>query len=716
MDFTGEIVHFIYRNEANGYSICVVENDYEAIKAVGVFFGFNEGDLVNITGNEENHPRYGKQLNVEKIKRVEINEEDRLIKLLIGQNIPGIGEVQSKRIVDMFGEKTLEIFEKDIDKLIKIKGIGKKTLEKIKENYSPIFDQAKILMFLQELGISQSKISLIISTYGEDSEEIIKENPYRLCFDIEYFSFKLADKIAFKLGHKKDNSNRTMAFLLNYLNEKLFYGHVFIYKDRLKNDMMKSLSSTAKEVEESINILESMGNIIEDNKKIYLTQSYRSELDIASGLFRLISSANEILIDEGIHFFESKSSIELNKKQKEALKSVFKNGICIITGGPGTGKTTLINAITTIASSSNIALCAPTGRAAKKMEVDGFEAKTIHRLLEYKYVEGEDTLLFERDENNPLDYDIIIVDELSMIDTFLMAHLMKAIKPGTRLVLIGDTDQLPSVGAGKVLNDLINSKKVPVVFLDFIYRQSEISHIPIYSRQIIRGETNFIDENSDDFKVFKLRNESDLLDFIVEYLENLDKNEYNCTQILTPMKKGKIGTRNLNKVIKEIINPGNKNKLQRGDISFKIGDKIMQIKNNYQMEWINRTTNLQGLGVFNGDIGEIIDIDEKEKALRVIYDDDKECVYQGADINELEHAYAVTIHKSQGSEFKRVILLFAYVPDILSNRNLLYTAITRAKEEIIIAGSKNSMVNMTIREDTFKRNTSLKERIEEIFI
>ncbi|PID82511.1 MAG: hypothetical protein CSB16_00990 [Clostridiales bacterium] len=711
MKIVGKIEHFIYKNNTNGYGVAVVNSSGDKIKAVGTFLGYDVADRVEIEGEIVFHKKYGEQIKINKMKRVFRSKSDRLITLITASNISGIGKSQARRIVEYFGEETLEIFESDIDRLIEVRGIGEITLEKIKRTYVSIVDRPQVLFFLQNMNISDAFIPKILAKYSEDAERIIRDNPYVLCFDIPRFGFLKADELARRLEY--DNSeNRAKAFVFSFMNTRLQRGDVFVYLEELEKVISENLEVDSEKIVDDMMRLD---HIIVDNNKIYLKEPYMCEQTVASSLYRISQNIDRRDIESDIIRFENEFDISLNSEQKNALRSVFSSGVTVITGGPGTGKTTLIKAIVYIAGEKNTGLCAPTGRAAKRMESAGKEAKTIHRMLEYKFDEDSNSLSFERNENYPLDYDIIIVDEASMIDIFIMSALLRATGSYTRLVIIGDTNQLPSVGAGRVLNDIIESEKYPVETLSVIYRQTSRSVIPFIARNILRGEVDFFYQVAEDFMCETLSSVNKVYNYIQSYVSELDRSELRNIQFLTPMKKGKLGTRQLNKFLQKLINPDDKLSFSIGEREFKLGDRVMQVKNDYNVEWVDLFSEEKGMGIFNGDIGEIEEIFPESRSFKIVFDDMRVCYLNYEDAINIEHSYAITIHKSQGNEFSKVVLVIGIIPPLLANRSVFYTGITRASDELVLLGSKKDMINMTMRISDINRNTSLKERINSYY-
>lgn len=730
---SGAVDSIIYRSEENGYTVARIKEDNIIHTIVGGLPHIREKQLLKLSGIWINHPSFGKQFKVEKCEEIVPSSSKDIEKYLSSGVIQGIGPVTAKKIVSKFGDKTLEILDKDIKKLREVEGIGNKKFKIIEESYTEQKELKDIYIFFQSNGLTTKQCMKIYKKYGVIAIDVVKENPYKLCEDIVGIGFKISDKIAKSIGIDKDSPFRIQTGIQYIINEFCANGNTYMPKELLIENAIEILE-VSKEIIEK-NILDgALDNKIKIEKiygieGVFTIPYYYCELGITNKILTLaISHFKEIDKDVGalVINFEKRNNIKFGKVQREAIIGAFENGIEIITGGPGTGKTTIIKCIIDIFESCGlrVALGAPTGRAAKRMtESTGREAKTIHRMLDLG-VRDDDDFVLSNDDENSLNTDVVIIDEASMIDVVIMNSLLKAIKNGTRFIIVGDIDQLPSVGPGNVLRDLIESNFTKVIRLDEIYRQGKESMIVVNAHKINKGEMPILNDKNSDFYFLRENIQERILETIKQLVNyrlpkfNTKWDKLRDIQVLTPMRRGLLGVNNLNSNLQDVLNPENKNKNEKAfrDFIFREGDKVMQIKNNYQLKWerIAGKGEFKGMGVFNGDMGFIEKIDLEEKQVYVIYDDERRVIYDFIYLDELELAYAITIHKSQGSEFKVVIMPSYMGSPLLMNRNLLYTGITRAKEMVVVNGDIKSLSYMINNTKSMDRYSSLKFRIEEI--
>ena len=731
----GTIEDIIYQNEENGYTVCTILHEGDEISCVGDMLGIYQGEDVKLIGAWVTHPVYGKQIKVEMYERSMPKTVQGMEKYLASGVIKGIGPKIAKKIVKHFGLDTFRIIEEEPLVLAQINGISQKKAKEIGEVFHVQYELRRAMLFLQDYGITATYAIKIYKEYKEKTMEIIKNTPYRLVEDIFGIGFKKADEIAYRAGIAKDDPHRIKAGIMYLLSSFSANGHTYMPRALLAHEAVSLLEVYEDYAENALIELNLSKQIIikmYDHGQngvlepcVFLTSYFYSEQGVARKLIDLASLYQKDSIediDEELERTEKDLKIELVEEQREAIKHVLLNGVTVITGGPGTGKTTTINALLHMLSKAGeeVLLAAPTGRAAKRMsEATGREAQTIHRLLEINYIrEDAARQMFNRNEDNPLEADVIIVDEMSMVDINLMYALLKAVIPGQRLVLIGDADQLPSVGAGNVLKDIIKSKRIPVIRLIKIFRQATQSAIIVNAHRINKGEYPVANEKDSDFFFIKKSAQEDVKETIIDLITTrLPKyqgfDSLKDIQVLAPMRKGIIGVQELNKAIQKAVNPAHSLKTEkeyRGMI-FRQGDKVMQIKNNYNTPWkvYSRlgTAIDEGIGVFNGDCGLITKIDLEAEILTVEFDDQKVVEYEFNQLDELELAYAVTIHKSQGSEYPAVIIPIHSGPAMLFNRNLLYTAITRAKKMVVGVGLKETMEKMIDNNKEIERYTSL---------
>lgn len=734
---SGYIEKIVFRNEENGYTVLSLVLDDDEITCVGNFVSINEGEYVEMSGNYTDHYTYGEQFLVETYEIKEPEDVKAIERYLGSGAIKGVGPVLANRIVKKFSTNTFNIIENEPELLATIKGISKRIAMDIYKQFDEKRSIRSAMMFLQEYGIAGNMALKIYNFYGEKIYEILKTNPYKMAEDIVGIGFVTADEIAVKVGINKYSEPRIEAGILYGLMQGNNQGHIYLPEEKLveyTRELLAVESNLIKIGIENLILNRKINIITEDNDiKVYLAPYYYMELNIARMLKDLNIMYNKVNdnLDNIINTIERNKKIELDQMQKRAIIESSKNGVLIITGGPGTGKTTTINAIIEAFEHEglNILLAAPTGRAAKRMsETTGYEAKTIHRLLELSKMTDElsndnNKYTFERNEMNPLDTDVIIIDEMSMVDINLMHHLLKAIPIGTRLILVGDVNQLPSVGPGNILKDIIQSNQFGVVKLSKIFRQAAESDIIINAHKINNGEHFDINNKSKDFFLFE-QNEADkvisvMIYLIKDRLPNYVKATPQEIQVLTPMRKGELGVERLNRILQKALNPPSVHKKEKesNQVIFREGDKVMQVKNNYQLNWEITKNNVviqNGTGVFNGDCGKIVEINLFSERLYIEYEDSRMVEYNFSQLEELDLAYAITIHKSQGSEYPAVVMPILNGPRLLFNRNILYTAVTRARHCVTIVGSNNMIQNMIANKNEQMRYSNLDKRIKSI--
>lgn len=724
----GIVKDIVFRNELNSYTVAKLDTEDGEATIVGKIPIINLGETLKVEGEWVYHPTYGEQLKVTNVSLVVPSTVNGIEKYLSSGLIPYIGPKTARKIVEKFGLDTLDIIQYNPERLKEIEGIGDKKLEKIVTAYREQTEIRDIMMFLQQFGITPNYSMRIYKKYGKDTISILTENPYKLLGDIYGIGFKKADKIAENMGISKTSPYRIQGGIRYVLNTYAANGHSYVPLEELTEEVSKLLEIEGDLIADSLRDLAIKGIVhiltVGEELRIYYTPYHVAENNVAKKIVELARAELKSLnidVDGMIKSIEEEENIQFAKRQIEAIKESIENGMVVITGGPGTGKTTIINAIIRIFQEEGlkVSLAAPTGRAAKRMtEATGMEAKTIHRLLEYSYMDEE--MVFGRDEDSPLETDLLIVDEASMVDILLMNSLLKAIVPGTRLILVGDVDQLPSVGAGNVLRDIINSQAVKVVKLDEIFRQAKESHIVVNAHRINKGEYPILNKGKDFFFI-KEQDPNKIVNIILNLCKERLPSYYGVDpvkdiQVLTPMKKGEVGLNSLNRHLQEVLNPKSPHKKERqiGEEIFRVGDKVMQIKNNYSIEWEVIECGLaveRGEGVFNGDLGTIMDIDDESGTLKVLFDEGKEVEYTFDQLDELKLSYAITIHKSQGSEFPIVVMPIYSGPQMLLTRNLLYTAITRAKKLVVLVGEEKYLMMMIKNNRIDKRYSSLDYKI-----
>lgn len=731
VEFEGIVDHIVYKNDENGYTVLKVKDHDDIISCVGYVPYIKEGQKVNIKGEWTVHPTFGQQIKIESCEEVIPSTEEGIEKYLSSGLIPGIGPSTAKSIVKMFGKDTMEIIEMNPEKLMNVEGIGKKKAEMICQTFKDQKGLRDVMVFLETYGITSAQGVKIYKKYGQEAVRVVKEDPYRLSDEIYGIGFRTADRIAVSIGIEPDSPLRVKAAIKYVLSKSAGNGHTYLPKDKLIETCMNFLEVGESKVNDAIMSLATSRQIVVDkingDINIYNYPLYISELGCAKRIIEISSEKVPYRKEDfegDIKKYEDENNITFAEEQKEAIVEGVKNNMCIITGGPGTGKTTIIKCIIKIFERMGltVVLAAPTGRAAKRItETTGYEAKTIHRLLEMEFIDSEDTPSFEKNEDDPLEADAIIIDEASMIDISLMYSFLRAVPQSTRLIMVGDIDQLPSVGPGNVLRDIINSKAVSVVRLKHIYRQADESLITYNAHKINDGEMPVLNERDKDFFFIQKGTPLDIVNEIVElagkrlpsYKKDIDPKA--DIQVLSPSRKGETGVTNLNLRLQEAINPPSKDKKERKfrDYSMREGDKVMQIKNNYNLEWKrdSKGESETGKGVFNGDIGFIEYIDNASQKVCIKFDDDRVVNYDFSNLDELELAYAVTVHKSQGSEFKIVIIPINYGAPMLMTRNLIYTAVTRAKNLLVMVGIKQALYVMINNNTIARRYSSLENRI-----
>jgi exodeoxyribonuclease V alpha subunit len=723
IELEGQIERVTYSNEETGYTVATitVPGHRGPVTIVGNILAPKPGEVLLVKGAWINHPRFGRQFRVDSHSVRVPATVPGIKKYLASGLIKGIGPVMAARIVEEFGEKTLDIIEHQPEGLARIEGLGPKRVEMIKKGWADQREIRDIMIFLQTYGVGSGYAAKIFRQYGGNSVSIVKRNPYRLATDIFGIGFNTADKIAGELGVEKTSIIRVEAGILYVMDQISEEGHVYYPYDLLLERCRRVLQVDTDTISEAFGTVVSKKKlVVEDlnkdldgfkpNKKaVYLARFFVSEAGVAESMSGIISTRKDIrdfAVDKAIEWVQKRIRLHLAEKQIEAVKGAISDKVTVITGGPGTGKTTIINAIIKIYRElgTRVLLAAPTGRASKRMsEATGYPAKTVHRMLEFSYQKGG----FQRNENRPLEVDVLILDEVSMMDTILMHHLLKAVPEATTVVLVGDANQLPSVGAGNVLKDIIDSGTVPVVELNEIFRQAGESRIIVNAHRINNGLMPDISKyggDLEDFYFIEQEDQAQVLEIIKELICNRIPRRFGLDpvdgiQVISPMHKGIVGTGNLNVVLQEALNPS-QIELTRGDRVFKPHDKVMQVKNNYEKE------------VFNGDIGRITGIDPENRQITVIFDRSA-VLYDYADLDEIIPAYAISVHKSQGSEYPAVVVPILSQHYVLLQRNLIYTAVTRGKRLVVIVGSKKALAMGIKNNRVMRRYTRLAEKLKE---
>ena len=727
----GYVEHIIYRNADNGYTVLNLVSGEAEITCVGIFSAIAEGENIEASGDYTDHPTYGKQFKVESFEEKAPEDEEAIERYLGSGAIRGIGLALAARIVRRFKADTFRIIEEEPERLAEVKGISERKAMEIADQVNEKRDLRQAMIFLQQYGITMNLAVKVYQQYGQEVYGIIRENPYRLADDIEGVGFRTADEIAVRVGIRMDSDFRIRSGILYVLLQASTEGHTYLPEEELTRRTGQLLEVGEEQIEKQYMDLAIERKIImkqgENQTQIYAASFYYMEANTATMLKQLNVSYDvpDLEIEERVRRIEKQTGMELDEHQMTAVKEAVRNGLLIITGGPGTGKTTTINTIIKYFEMEglDIFLAAPTGRAAKRMsETTGFEARTIHRMLELNGgVDG--AAGFERNEQNPLETDVVIIDEMSMVDISLMHALLKAVAVGTRLILVGDVNQLPSVGPGSVLRDIIRSHECNVVMLTKIFRQASTSDIIVNAHKINQGEEVTLDNKSMDFFFLKRYDADVIISVVLQLIKQklpkfVDATPYDI-QVLTPMRKGLLGVERLNGILQRYLNPPSPQKREKehGDILFREGDKIMQTRNNYQLEWEIRTkyglSVDKGTGVFNGDMGIVREINDFAETMTVEFDEGRMVEYPYKLLDELELAYAITIHKPQGSEYPAVVIPLLSGPSMLMNRNLLYTAVTRARKCVTLVGNEVTFAQMVQNTSQQKRYSGLCDRLKE---
>lgn len=725
---TGKLQQLIYESDDGSYAVAIFLADGEEITVVGTLAGANIGENLELTGEYTNHSLYGKQFKISSYAPAKIEDEKAIVEYLSSGVISSIGAKFAEKIVEKFGKNTFHIIEKEPERLLEIEGIGSKKLEKIIKTYNQNIAVRNVIISLSKYGISANLAVKLYNMYKENTLEVLYQNPYVLCKDVRGISFRKADEIAKKLGTDLNSKQRKYQAILFCLEEASYNGHTYIYFKNLATELKNLIGyDDEQELYEIIidlcgkKLLTVSGDVSE--LKVYLYYLAQAETQVAARLIKLITGEKKFTTsdksDEIIKKEVGQSTIEYSEEQISCVYKAVENNVLIITGGPGTGKTTTLFLLLTVFEKlgKKIKLCAPTGKASKRMtETTGKESSTIHRLLEVGFVEDSDTEIFGKNEDEPIDADVIIVDEVSMVDIRLMQSLLDAVKDGTHLVLVGDKDQLPSVGAGNVLKNILDSNIIPYIKLEKIFRQAQKSGIIVNAHRVNNGDYPIVSKEFDDFFIMQRSDMNSARDLVVELASKRLPEYYSITpqeiQVIAPMKKGALGTFELNNLLQDAINPFTPFKGQYKDKyrTFRVGDRIIHIKNNYEKEW--QTDDTKGNGIFNGETGTIKLIDKQNSFLTVEFDDGKRSYYDFDELGEIQLAYALTVHKSQGSEYKAVILSILGVAPMLLTRKILYTAMTRAKKLLVIVSDQKNIKKMVDNIYEEKRNTSLEEKLK----
>lgn len=731
----GYVDHIIYRNSENGYTVMAVTVEGEELTCVGTLSYIGEGENLEAEGQYIAHPTYGEQFRIESYTIKPPEDEEAVERYLGSGAIKGVGTALAARIVRRFHGDTLRIIEEEPERLAEVKGISDRKAREIAQQVYEKRDMRKAMIFLQQFGITTALAVKIFEKYGQRMYEVIRQNPYQLADDINGVGFRIADEIARRAGVSIDSEYRIKCGISYVLLQAGGEGHVFLPKELLMRRTGELLGVPLEDIDEYLRDMAIERKIVvkreDEQESVYGASAYYVEMSTARMLcdLNITGAIDEGVILQKISAIEQVTRTNLDELQKKAVIEAVRCGLLVITGGPGTGKTTTINTLISYFESEGlrILLAAPTGRAAKRMtEATGFEAKTIHRMLEISGLQEEGTAAggFGRNAQNPLDADVIIIDEMSMVDLYLMHALLDAVTVGTRLIMVGDMNQLPSVGPGSVLRDIIHSEQIPVVRLTRIFRQAQESDIVVNAHRINRGEPVLLDNKSRDFFFLKRQDANVIISIVIQLVRDkmpryVDAQLYDI-QVLTPTRKGLLGVERLNRILQEYLNPADagKKEHEQNERLFREGDKVMQIKNNYQIEWEVRGRYgipiEKGTGIFNGDMGVIREINAQTERVTVEFDEHRMVEYPFSGLDELELAYAVTIHKSQGSEYPAVVIPLLSGPRMLMTRNLLYTAVTRARKCVTLVGDDRTFAQMIENAAEQKRYTALSARIREL--
>ena len=734
----GFVNECIFENEDTGYKVLEVESDdgLQLMTVVGIMPDLQVGEHIEARGRWKEHNTYGEQFEVSTFSRSLPQDKDAMERYLGSGAIKGIGAALAHRIVEKFGDNTFHIIETEPERLAEVKGISSAKACEIGEQFAAQSATREAMVFLQSFGLTPNMSMRIYKEFGLKTVSVLSQNPYILAERVQGIGFRRADEIARQMGIPEESPGRIRGAIRFALQNAAGEGHTYLPLDKLEDEVYRLIGLSGLMVENALTESVMEGQLVQkrelEEERVSLKSFYAAEAGVARRLMELIEQPQEILEDVyklRMQKIEKEQKIELSEEQREAVLAALKEGVLIITGGPGTGKTTIINVLLELLEQDDkkYMLAAPTGRAAKRMtEATGRDAKTIHRLLEIQFgIADSGKQIFQRDEEHPLETDVVILDEVSMIDVTLMNHLLKAIVPGTRLILAGDKDQLPSVGAGNVLKDMIQSETIVVKKLTKIYRQAAMSDIVVGAHLINQGQYPVFNQKDTDLFFMKRKVKEDVIRTMVEVIMKRMPKFAGCSpvddiQVLTPMKRGLLGVENLNPRLQEALNPKSSKKaeLEYRDMVFREGDKVMQIKNNYSMAWkvLNRYGYPleEGEGVFNGDVGRVKQINTKNRTVTVLFDDKRQVEYDYVDLEELELAYAITIHKSQGTESPIIVLPLHSGPEILFSRNLLYTAVTRAKRYVVVIGDEAMVHKMVDNDRQAVRYSSLEARLREI--
>lgn len=726
----GTVEEIIFSNEINGYTVCCVRRENEIVTAVGYMPFLNAGETVKLTGKWVSHPDYGDQFKAEMYEKVLPQTEEAIERYLASGILKGVGPATAARIVQTFGRETLDIIGSKPQMLAGIKGISLDKAIRIGQAFEEQKGLRNVVMLLQEYGISPSCCIKIYKAFGDKAVEKIRENPYCLSEEVFGIGFKTADRIAMNMGVDPNSRFRMCSGIKYTLSQAGTSGHTYLPAPKLKGHASDLLGTEIPDIEDALVSLLMDRSIIvekhEDADRVYLSSFHSAELGVCKRLLELSDTHFKGSADgfeERLGRVQDEEGVELAEMQKEAVREAMTRGVLVITGGPGTGKTTIIKSIIRLLNNDGrrVALAAPTGRAAKRMtEATGFEARTIHRLLEIGYTGDDRDMLFQRNDSNPIEADVVIIDEMSMVDILLMNHLLKAIPPGARLILAGDVNQLPSVGAGNVLEDIIGSGAVKTVRLTEIFRQAQESMIIVNAHRINRGEMPNLNVKEKDFFFVSRGSMENIVRTVTDLCSRRLPDSYGYDpmrqiQVLSPTRKGVPGVVNLNIELQKVLNPAGNRKTEKNsrEYIFREGDRVMQIRNNYNLRWEKDGQSfVDGMGVFNGDVGIIREISEDDQRIVVLFEDERVVEYDFSILDEIEPAFAITIHKSQGSEFPVVVLPVFPGPPVLMTRNLLYTAVTRARELVVLVGDEESLSRMVENESENLRYSGLLDKLK----